>query len=51
MADHKKSPLFRFAYSTIHWKPDLGQQTIFAEMREAGWTAVELFGGLHIVVN
>lgn len=44
MADSKKSPLFHFAYSTIHWKPDLGQQTIFAEMREAGWTAVELFG-------
>src|SRR5262245_61860904 len=34
---------FRFAYSTINWgeTPDL--PTVFAEIREAGWDAVELF--------
>jgi inosose dehydratase len=33
----------RFAYSTINWgtKPDL--QATFAEIRQAGWSAVELF--------
>ena len=34
----------RFAYSTINWgeTPDLTQT--FAEIRQAGWSAVELFG-------
>ena len=44
MAHSKKSPPFRFGYSTIHWPGTTEQQTIFAEMREAGWSAVELFG-------
>lgn len=35
--------MLRFAYSTINWgtAPDL--DTVFAEIREAGWEAVELF--------
>ena len=35
--------LLRFAYSTINWgtTPDL--ESVFGEIREAGWGAVELF--------
>jgi inosose dehydratase len=39
----KDETVLRFAYSTINWgeTPDLA--TVFAEIREAGWDAVELF--------
>src|SRR5688572_13411279 len=38
-----KSSTLRFAYSTINWgtRPDLA--AAFKEIRQAGWTAVELF--------
>jgi inosose dehydratase len=33
----------RFAYSTINWGTTPDFETVFAEIREAGWRAVELF--------
>lgn len=34
----------RFAYSTINWGPEADLPAAFAEIRQAGWQAVELFG-------
>ncbi len=35
--------MLRFAYSTINWGTTPDMATVFSEIREAGWEAVELF--------
>ncbi|MCL5997182.1 MAG: sugar phosphate isomerase/epimerase, partial [Chloroflexi bacterium] len=35
--------MLRFAYSTINWGETCDLPTTFAEICQAGWTAVELF--------